>query len=244
MVTISIVLRTLISRILLALLIFISLPLVLLMAILPERIRYKNKILFWGISIVYWAVIYIMRLCFIPISYEGFDQLPKQPAIFVANHQSAIDAPLLGVVARGKPHIWLAREELMKWKLLRWILPRMTIVVDVTSRSKATAALLRLVRLVKKIDIDIMIFPEGSRYPDDKVHPFYGGFVALAKLLNRPVVPVAITGVNKVYPPDTFWVYKHPVNVTIGEPLFLKDGESEESFKDRVHQWFVDQVES
>ena len=193
-----------------------------------------------------WGIISIMRLCFISVKYESENaqSAHKEPVIFVANHQSAIDAPLLGVLAKGKPHIWLAREELMQWRLLRWILPRLTVVVDVNSRQKAMGSMLRLVRLVKGNDIDVMIFPEGARYPDDKMHPFYGGFVVLAKLLKRPVVPVCILGVNKVYPPNTFWMYSHPVKVIVGKPMVLQENETDDAFKDRVHQWFVEHVES
>ncbi len=246
MVSISTLLRTLISRFLVIILIILALPIVVLMMILPERIRYTTRPLFWGLAVVCGGVIRILRLCFIPVSYHVDEQLAKSkgPVIFVANHQSVFDAPLLGVMARGKPHIWLARHELMQWKLLRWILPRLSVVVNVTSRQHAMASLLRLVRLVKGKDIDIMIFPEGARYSDDKVHKFYGGFVALAKLLKRPVVPVCIVGVNKVYPPDTFWVHKHPIKVIVGKPFEFKEGETDDEFKERVHQWFVEQLES
>lgn len=246
MITIITILRTVISRFLFLILIIIAVPLILFMMVLPERNRYKSRVLFWGLNAVYWGIIGIMRVCFIPVSYEEEEKsnVQKEPVIFVANHQSSIDAPLLGVLARGRPHIWLARAELMSWKFLRWILPRLTVVVDVNVREKAVSSLLRLVRMVKGCDIDIMIFPEGSRYPDDKVHAFYGGFVVLAKLLKRPVVPVAIMGVNKVYPPDTFWVYSHPVKVLVGKPMFMREDESEEVFKNRVHQWFVEHVES
>jgi len=246
MVTISTVLRTFISRFLFLLLMVLGLPLVVLMMILPERMRYKSHLLFWGMNGIYWGVIGIMRLCFIPVSYteEDGDSAHKEPVIFVANHQSSIDAPLLGRLARGKPHIWLARSELMSWKFLRWILPRLTMVVDVNSREKAMGSMLRLVRMVQGKDIDVMIFPEGERYTDGKIHPFYGGFVVLAKLLKRPVVPVCIVGINKVYPPNTFWVYRYPVKVIVGKPMKLQEHETEKEFKDRVHQWFVEQVES
>ena len=259
MVKISTVLRTFISRFLFIILIILALPAIILLMILPERMRYHNRPLFWGIDLVCWGFVRILRMCFIPISYEGYDQesgtktkyeltaaqtLHKGPVIFIANHQSAMDAPLLGVLARGRPHIWIARQELMSWKLLRWVLPRLSIVFDVTSRQKAMGSLLRLVRLVQGTDIDIMIFPEGARYSDDKVHKFYGGFSALAKLLKRPVVPVFISGVNKVYPPDTFWVFKHPINVTVGKPFEFQDNETDDEFKERVRQWFVDQSES
>ena len=242
----------------LIILIILSLPAIILMMLLPERIRYSNRLLFWGMDLIYWDFIRILQVCFISVSYEGYDNttgkvikyeltdnetFPKGPVIFAANHQSAVDAALVGVLARGKPHIWLARHELMTWKLLRWVLPRLAVVADVTSRQSAMRSMLRLVRLVKGKDIDIMIFPEGARYTDDKVHEFYGGFVVLSKLLKRPVVPVCILGANKVYPPNTFWMHKYPIKVVVGKPFVFQSGEYDDAFKQRVHQWFVAQVE-
>jgi len=89
-----------------------------------------------------------------------------------------------------------------------------------------------------------MIFPEGGRYTDGTVHDFYGGFVILAKKTGRPVVPVRIFGVHKVYPPDTFWVQKYPITVVVGKPFVYQEGDTDQAFKDRVYQWFIEQKES
>ncbi len=237
---ISVILHTLISRFFLLLILLVSLPIVLLIIILPARYRYQSRILFWTIRVFYWCVV---KASFVPISFEGKEHIPNESAVFVANHQSALDIPLLGVFTRERPHIWLARKELMKWKLLRWILPRIAIVIDTLSREKAMGSMRRLLRLVKGKNIDVMIFPEGARFSDDKVHPFFGGFVTLAKMLNYKVVPVYISGANKVYPPDTFWITYHPVKVIAGKPFTLNEGESDEAFKERVYQWFVEQSE-
>ena len=235
----SVILHTLISRFLFLLILLLGLPVILLITIIPERYRYKSKILFGIIRGFYWMVV---KASFVPISFEGKEHIPNEPAVFVANHQSALDIPLLGLFTR-RPHIWLARKELMKWKLLRWILPRIAIVVDTLSREKAMASMRRLLRLVKGQNIDVMLFPEGARFPDDKVHPFFGGFVTLAKMLNYKVVPIYISGANKVYPPDTFWIIRYPIKVTAGKPFTLKEGETDEAFKERVYQWFVEQSE-
>lgn len=232
------IIHTLITRFLLALLLLLGLPIVLLMILLPERYRYKSRIVFWSMRFFYWAV---ARVSFVPIKYEGKEHLPKEPVVFIANHQSSVDIPLVGVLARGKPHVWLAKQDLMKGPLLKWVLPRLAVLVDVQSREKAMRSLINLVRLVKGRPIDVMIFPEGGRFPDDKVHAFYGGFVTLAKMLRRPVVPVYISGANKAYPPDTFWIKSHPITVVIGKPFILKEGESDQAFKERVHQWFLQQ---
>ena len=134
------------------------------------------------------------------------ENIPHQPVIFAANHQSSMDIPLIGVLPHGKPHIWLARAELLKTWFLHIVLRRLAVVADVTSHAKATRSLIRLLKLVEGEDLDVMIFPEGGRFTDDKdLHEFFGGFVILAKALKRPVVPVSIFGVDKVYPPRSFF---------------------------------------
>lgn len=236
----SVILHTVISRFLLLLILLLGIPIFLLMIILPEKYRYRSKILFGSMRFFYWIVV---RASFVPVTFKGEEHIPDEPVVFVANHQSALDIPLLGVVTKGRPHVWLARYELMKWKFLRWILPRMAIVINPLSREKSMGSLRRLLRLVKAQPLDVMIFPEGARYTDDKVHKFYGGFVMVAKMLNCKVVPVYISGSNKVYPPDTFWVIRHPITVTTGKPFMLEQDESDDAFKDRVYNWFVEQSE-
>src|SRR3990167_551906 len=234
MVTISVVVRTFFSRFLLLLTLIIGFPVVLLMLVLPEGMRYQNKFLFWSLDLFHRAIIWGAS---VPVTFKGRENIPNGPVVYAANHQSSLDVPLVGVLARGKPHIWLAKHDLMEWKLLRWVLPRLSVLVDASSQSKAMRSMINLMRIVEGKDIDIMIFPEGGRYPDDKVHPFYGGFVTLAKMLGRPVVPVYISGVNKVYPPDTFWVHYYPIEVVVGKPFMLQEGETDEAFKDRVFAW-------
>ncbi len=238
MVTWHTLLRTLYSRTLLLCAIIVGFPFIVLMMILPEKIRYKSRFLFWGINLFYAMVV---KASLIPISYHGLDSIPQEPVIFVANHQSSLDIPLVGYIVHGKPHIWIARSELMQWKFLRWVLPRLSIVVDINSKKKAMRSMINLLRLVEGKNVDIMVFPEGGRYTDNTIHPFFGGFVTLAKLLKRKVVPVYINGAQNVYPPNSFWIYYHPVKVVIGMPQTLQTDETDEAFKDRIYQWFVAQ---
>lgn len=239
MVTWRTVLHTFYSRFLLLLAIIVGFPFIILMMVLPESMRYKNRFLFWGIHLFYTIVI---KATWVPITFEGLETIPHEPVIFIANHQSSLDIPIVGYLVHNKPHIWIARLELMRWKLLRWVLPRVSVIVDTASSSKAMRSMIHLMRLVEDKDIDIMIFPEGARFTDNKVHPFFGGFVTLARMLQRKVVPVYIAGVNKVYPPNTFWVHYYPIKVTVGVPVELQKDESDAAFKERVYQWFVAQA--
>ena len=118
-------------------------------------------------------------------------------------------------------------------------MPRIAVLVDVSSPIKAGRTLLQAINVVKSEPWDLVIFPEGGCHTDDKIHPFFGGFALLARKINRPVLPVKIIGVNKVYPPKTFWIHKHPITVIIGPPMEICAQETEQEFKDRVQQWFI-----
>ncbi|MGB8367018.1 MAG: lysophospholipid acyltransferase family protein [Candidatus Babeliales bacterium] len=235
-------LRTIFSRLLLLLLVLLFLIPIIIFICLPTRWRYNNKIVFF---IMHWFYVGVLKCSLVPIQFIGKENIPKKAAtIFVANHQSSLDIPLVGALADGASHIWLAKQELMQSPVLRFVLPLFTVLVDVTSPKKAVRSLREIFVLLDKNNIqDVIIFPEGARYTDGKMHDFFGGFVILAKKTGRPVVPICIVGVNKVYPPDSFWVYWHPITVIVGKPFIYQEGESDEIFKQRVYQWFTERME-
>ena len=236
-------LRTIFSRFLLLLVMLIYLIPIIIFICIPMRWRYNSRIVFW---LMYWFYVAVLKCSLLPIRFIGKENVPKKkPAIFVANHQSSLDIPLVGVLADGASHIWLAKQELMASPVLRFVLPFFSVLVDMSSPKKAVRSLREVFILLNENVIqDVMIFPEGARYTDGKIHDFFGGFVILAKKTGRPVVPVCIIGVNKVYPPDSFLVYWHPITVIVGKPFVYQEQDSDEAFKQRVYQWFVEQMES
>ena len=104
---------------------------------------------------------------------------------------------------------------------------------------KGMRTLLQTINTLKEKPWDVVIFPEGGRYTDGKLRDFFGGFILLATKLDRPIVPIKITGVQKVYPPHTFWIYYYPITVTIGAPLIRNANETDDMFKERAYNWFT-----
>jgi 1-acyl-sn-glycerol-3-phosphate acyltransferase len=228
--------RTLLSRLLLFLIMVILFIPTVIVLCLPERLRYDNWLVNKCKHFFYWSVI---KASFLPITIIGQENIPQEPVIIVANHQSSLDIPLIGYLVKGFPHVWLATKDLMKSPILRWILPRVTVLVDIGTPMKGMRSLIRAVSMVCNRHRHVIIFPEGGRYTDGSVHDFYSGFAILAKKAGRPVVPVRIFGVHKVYPPEKFIVQYHPITLIVGEPMFRRDDETDEAFKERVYQWFV-----
>lgn len=236
-VDVSTILFTLFSRVLLIiLLIFLAIPLALCLLV-PKRFLVNNPLFLVVQEIFHW---YCIKFSLVPIRYKGILNLPEQPCIIVANHQSSFDIPLIGHLMGKRPHIWLAWKELTKSPLLKFILPRIAVLVDATSPSRGLRTLIQAINTVKSHPWDLIIFPEGGRFTDGTVHEFFGGFVTIAKKTGRPVVPVKIIGAQNVYPPHTFWIYYHPITVIVGKPMVIEPNETEEAFKQRVYNWFID----
>lgn len=231
------VIHTLVSYFLVAIAYLIFMVPLFIFLIVPERWRYNSIFMFYWVNIFYRV---ILKCTLLPIKYKGLENLPADSAIFIANHQSSLDIPLLGVLAGAVPHVWLAKHELLDSVFLRFILPRVSIMVDTSTRQTSMRSLLAALRLVGNGQRrHLMIFPEGGRYTDGKVHEFFGGFGLLAKKTGKPLVPVFIKGVAQIYPPGSFWIKSHPIMVTVGKPFYYHEQETDEEFKNRVRAWFV-----
>jgi 1-acyl-sn-glycerol-3-phosphate acyltransferase len=181
----------------------------------------------------------VLKIAWLPITYIGREHIPHEPVIFVVNHQSSFDVPLIGYLMNKKPHVWLALAILRNSLMLRFVLPKVSILVDMSSPASGLRTLRQAISFVSENPANVIIFPEGGRFTDNTIHPFVSGFALISRKAGRPVVPVLIKGVNKVYPPGSFMVYSHPIVVTVGPVMRVTEQETDDAFKDRVYQWFV-----
>ncbi|HSC25324.1 MAG TPA: lysophospholipid acyltransferase family protein [Candidatus Babeliales bacterium] len=237
----GIIIRNLFSRFLLVIITIVFLIPIIIFICIPERYRYKYPILFYPI---HWFYVAVLKGSLLSITYKGLENIPKdKPVIFAANHQSTLDIPLVGVLSKGVPHVWLAKSELMDSVFIRFIVPLVSVLVDVSSAKSAMLSLRKILTIINNHHRNLIIFPEGSRYVDGKLHDFFGGFAVLAKKTGRPVIPVCIIGIDKAYPPETFWVHPYPITVIVGKPFIYEEYETDETFKNRVRNWFIKQME-
>ncbi|MGA9530575.1 MAG: lysophospholipid acyltransferase family protein [Candidatus Babeliales bacterium] len=239
-----VVVKTLFLYFFLAVLCFLySVPFIMYFFV-PKSVRFESCFYYYLIYSFYWSIIFLLKWVLpLPLFVEGEEHIPQKPTVFVCNHQSALDIPLLGVLLNGAPHIWLAKKALMQSWFLRLILPEIAILVDNTTAVSSMRSLVHALRVSKYGKHHLCIFPEGGRYINGKVHSFYGGFAILAKKTGMPVVPIRIFDVQKVYSPGSFYIYSYPVKMVVGEPVYIGSDELEEHFKERVYQWFIKQEE-
>src|SRR6266404_5178167 len=128
---IGMIARNLFSRFLLIVITIIFLIPIIVFICIPQKYRYKHPIFFYP---VHWFYSLILKGSMLPITYKGVENISQgKPVIFVANHQSTLDIPLLGVLSKYVPHVWLAKAELMDSIFIRWVVPLLSVLVDVSS---------------------------------------------------------------------------------------------------------------
>lgn len=233
-------LRTLLSRFLLLIFMIIYCPVLLICMCFPQRTLFKSRVFFWVCDFFYR---YLGFCSFLPITIKGEENIPHEPAIYAANHQSSLDIVILGKLVQRRPHVWLATVDLLQSPILRFVIPRVAVIVDTVTPMRAMRSLLQVIKIINGDKMNIMIFPEGARYSDGEVHEFFSGFVILAKKTGFPVVPVRIFGLDRAYPRGSFIVNRVPITAVIGKPMQYHEHETDEQFKDRVYQWFLEQKE-
>ncbi|HAP01363.1 MAG TPA: hypothetical protein DCQ93_05495 [Bacteroidetes bacterium] len=133
-------------------------------------------------------------------------KIPKQGTsfIYVANHDSYLDAPVTMLTLRGQFRA-LGKEEMRRIPLFGWIYRYGVIWVDRSDKENRAKSVRVLKRVLEK-KISIMIFPEGTfNYTENAMNKFYDGAFRIAIESQTPIVPVVFHGVKNILPRDSFF---------------------------------------
>jgi 1-acyl-sn-glycerol-3-phosphate acyltransferase len=144
----------------------------------------------WGMAIVWMGV----RAAGVRVRVEGTENLPGQPCIFVSNHVSNMDAPVLLPMLPGMSSVFI-KKKLMGIPILGMAM-RMGKYIPVSrghSREEAQKSVEYAAEVLRG-GRNIVLFPEGTRSPDGKLLPFKKGGFFLAAETRAPMVPVVIRG--------------------------------------------------
>jgi 1-acyl-sn-glycerol-3-phosphate acyltransferase len=176
------------------------------------------------------------------LEVQGLDGLDrKQPYVFVSNHQSTIDIPVL---FRALP--WnvrfVSKKSLMFVPFLGWYMwLTKFIFVDRGNPKTAIASLDKAAQQIRE-GISIIVFAEGTRSPDLTVKPFKKGPFALATKAGVPIVPVALEGSGKLMPKNRWTITPGPIKVLVGKPIDPKlFGDNREALIAAVRSAIIDQ---
>ncbi|MDR0581782.1 MAG: 1-acyl-sn-glycerol-3-phosphate acyltransferase [Prevotellaceae bacterium] len=126
----------------------------------------------------------------------------EKPAVIIANHQSVIDIMQMLTL---HPKIIMVTKEWVSHSPLFGKIARFAGFVDITKGYEPAVA---HIRQYMDDGYSVVIFPEGTRSPDGKLHRFHKGAFYLAEALKADIIPVLLYGHGQAMSKDDFLYLK------------------------------------
>lgn len=149
------------------------------------------------------------------LEIQNKEKLPQnENYILVAPHRTWWDPLYLAVAARPKKFAFMAKEELFKNPIIRFILVHAN-AFPVNRQKPGPSAIKTPVKLLKNTDLSLIMFPSGSRYSSD----LKGGMTVIARMAKVRIVPCVYQG------PLTLGglFLRKKVIIRFGDPIDISD---------------------
>lgn len=165
-----------------------------------------------------WAKSFLM-VSRIRVNRQGLSRItPGKPYIFMCNHQSNFDIPVL-LANLPVQFRWLAKSELFKIPIFGYAMKRAGYIsIDRSNRRTAIQSLKRAAEIIRN-GVSVMIFPEGTRSQDGTIRPFKKGGFVLAIEAGVPVVPVILHGTWAIMSKNGLRIRPGRVTLEIRDPI-------------------------
>jgi 1-acyl-sn-glycerol-3-phosphate acyltransferase len=199
--------------------------------------RLRRAIVWYGT-----VIIRILPFPLVRVEYKNYARSKiKEPFIFVSNHRSASDpflmaCPCLSYEAIQVANIWPFRLPVLGLiaKLAGYLSVREMPFEDFKALT---------VKLLRE-GVSVIVFPEGTRSRDNTVGQFHGAIFRVALETKKPIVPICITGNEKIPPVGS--AFLHPGIIKIHQLAAIPWEEygafSPFKLKKHVRQIIIDKV--
>lgn len=183
-------------------------------------------------------------------TYIGEENVPKDEAVlYVANHRSMVDVVLTYSRCPGLTG-FVAKSGVNKVPALRaWMKRLHCEFLDRDDIKQGMKVILSAIDKVKN-GISIFIFPEGTRNRDQDdlttVQPFKDGSFKIAQKTGCKIIPIAITGSNRIFEDQFPWAKRGKVIIEYGEPITFAELSPEDQkhigayFQNKIHSMLIE----
>lgn len=178
----------------------------------------------------------LCRLGGVDLRVEGQERLdPARGWLFMSNHRSYWDIPVVGTALAPIPLRMVAKRELFRIPL--WGPAMLKAEILPLDRSNRQAAIRDLDAAATKLHggLSVWIAPEGGRTRDGNLRRFKKGGFMLALKTGTPIVPVGVAGTERIAPVDRLEVHAGGiVAVVVGEPIDVTPYAGSDDGRDRL----------
>lgn len=208
-------LRTIFTLITVIIVTFIASSLIIILGIFGPYTKIINCLAkFWTNSILFSAGV--------KLKIEGLQKIDKTKSyIFIGNHQSHFDVlsvfSAIPLTAR-----FMTKKELFKIPVFGWSLYASgTIRIDRSNRDRAIESINNALDRIRK-GLSLVVFPEGTRSEDGKIHAFKKGGFVLAIKGEIPIIPVSVSGSRFILRKHSYRIHPGEIKIVISDPINTK----------------------
>ena len=181
-----------------------------------------------------WAAFMGVRLAGVKVEVIGKEGLdPNGTYIFMCNHVSNLDPPIVVPLIPGRTSI-LVKKEVFRVPILSTAMHLADMIpVDRQNREAAIQSVKEAKRVMMK-GVHMTIFPEGTRAPDGRLQPFKKGPFHLALETGFPVVPMTIYGSETLMPKRKWSIKSGTVTLVFHPPIYPQEFNKREEIAEIV----------
>jgi len=181
-----------------------------------------------------WGALTGVKLAGVKVETVGLEKIdPSRTYIFMSNHASNLDPPILLPLIPGRTSV-MAKKELFRYPILGETMRMGSLVpVDRGNRDAGIAAVKAAAEVIRQ-GIHMTIYVEGKRSFDGKLLPLKKGPFYLAMECGVPVVPVTIVGTHTLMPKARFRIDPGTARIIFYDPIEPQEFVSREGLMERV----------
>ncbi len=186
----------------------------------------------------------VVELLDVQLTVAGIENVPARAVVYMSNHQSHLDIPMLYAALPSPTIRMLGKAELFRIPLWGHGLRAAEFIeVDRSNHARGLQSIEHAARLMRD-GVSIYLAPEGTRSSDGRIGKLKKGGFHLALSTGAPIVPVAIRGTFQILPRGGRVMHSgRRVSVQIGPPIEVAERDVPDLMA-QVREFLVKNVEN
>lgn len=179
---------------------------------------------------------FLFKLLFIKVYSEGSEKIdPQKTYLFMSNHSSLFDIPLLEAYIPAYVRGVEALRQ-FKWPVYGWVIKRLGNIPIDRKNIHASIRSMKVTEQSIKGGLSIVILPEGHRTLDGNLGDFKRLPFHLAKEAGVPIIPIRISGLFELKRKGSWFIRPRPVSIKFGDPVETEEIEalSVDELRDKI----------
>jgi 1-acyl-sn-glycerol-3-phosphate acyltransferase len=162
---------------------------------------------------------FVFRIMFIKVEVEGLENLiPEKTYLYMANHVSLFDIPLLAGFIPGYVR-GVEADRQLAWPLYGWAMRRLgNIPIDRKNIFSSLGSISKTASTITK-GKSMIILPEGHRTMDGKLRQFKSFPFLLAKKVDVEILPIGLSGLYTLKNKNSWLINPNKVKINFGKPI-------------------------